>query len=73
MLLSQDGENIGTLSISHDVTDWHDMQQKLRGEMEKRKIPKSLLLSETPSYKTSLEASPDSIGIFNENIGLPSL
>ena len=68
VLLSQDGENIGTLSISHDVTDWHDMQQQLRGEMEKRKDTEVALAQRDTILQNILEASPDSIGIFNENM-----
>ncbi|MGB2146938.1 MAG: diguanylate cyclase domain-containing protein [Vibrio toranzoniae] len=68
VLLSQDGEAIGTLSISHDVTDWHDMQQKLRGEMEKRKDTEVALAQRDTILQNILEASPDSIGIFNENM-----
>ena len=68
VLLSQDGENIGTLSISHDVTDWHDMQQQLRGEMEKRKDTEVALAQRDTILQNILEASPDLIGIFNENM-----
>ncbi|MEZ8296206.1 diguanylate cyclase [Vibrio splendidus] len=68
VLLSQDGSTIGTLSISHDVTDWHDMQQKLRGEMEKRKDTEVALAQRDTILQNILEASPDSIGIFNENM-----
>ncbi|MGF1743598.1 diguanylate cyclase domain-containing protein [Vibrio minamisatsumaniensis] len=68
VLLSQDGERIGTLSISHDVTDWHDMQQQLRGEMEKRKDTEVALAQRETILQNILEASPDAIGIFNENM-----
>ena len=68
VLLSQDGSTIGTLSISHDVTDWHDMQQQLRGEMEKRKDTEVALAQRDTILQNILEASPDSIGIFNENM-----
>ncbi|MEZ8066941.1 diguanylate cyclase domain-containing protein [Vibrio sp. FF145] len=68
VLLSQSGETIGTLSISHDVTDWHDMQQQLRGEMEKRKDTEVALAQRDTILQNILEASPDSIGIFNENM-----
>ncbi len=44
------------------------MQQKLRGEMESVKIPKWLLLQRDTILQNILEASPDSIGIFSQNM-----
>ncbi|KJY82204.1 diguanylate cyclase [Vibrio galatheae] len=68
VLISQDGEGIGTLGISHDVTDWHDMQKNLRDEMEKRKDTEAALAQRDTILQNILESSPDSIGIFNENM-----
>lgn len=68
VLLSESGQNIGVLSISHDVTDWHDMQQQLRDEMEKRKDTEVALAQRDTILQNILESSPDSIGIFNENM-----
>ncbi|WP_261903610.1 diguanylate cyclase domain-containing protein [Vibrio fortis] len=68
VLIDGNGEKIGTLSISHDVTDWHDMQQQLRDEMEKRKDTEVALAQRDTILQNILEASPDSIGIFNENM-----
>ncbi|MBW3697105.1 diguanylate cyclase [Vibrio sp. T187] len=68
VLLSEQGENLGLLSISHDVTDWHDMQQQLRNEMERRKDTEVALAQRDTILQNILEASPDSIGIFNENM-----
>ncbi|MEF1227861.1 PAS domain-containing protein, partial [Vibrio fortis] len=68
VLIDGNGERIGTLSISHDVTDWHDMQQQLRDEMEKRKDTEVALAQRDTILQNILEASPDSIGIFNENM-----
>lgn len=62
------GEMIGTLSISHDVTEWHKMQQNLRDEMERRKDTEVALAQRDTILQTILDASPDSIGIFNENM-----
>ncbi|MGR5443808.1 sensor domain-containing diguanylate cyclase [Vibrio jasicida] len=67
-LVSQTGEMIGTLSISHDVTEWHKMQQNLRDEMERRKDTEVALAQRDTILQTILDASPDSIGIFNENM-----
>lgn len=68
VLLSSNGERIGTLGISHDVTDWHDMQKSLRDEMDKRKDTEVALAQRDTILQNILEASPDSIGIFNENM-----
>ncbi|MFB9217663.1 sensor domain-containing diguanylate cyclase [Vibrio sinaloensis] len=68
VLLSPDGSKIGTLGISHDVTDWHNMQRNLRDEMEKRKDTEVALAQRDTILQNILESSPDSIGIFNENM-----
>jgi len=68
VLLSSSGERIGTLGISHDVTDWHDMQKSLRDEMDKRKDTEVALAQRDTILQNILESSPDSIGIFNENM-----
>lgn len=57
VLIDGDGEKIGTLSISHDVTDWHDMQQQLRDEMEKRKDTEVALAQRDTILQNILEAS----------------
>lgn len=67
-LISSQGENIGLLSISHDVTDWYNMQRKLREEMEKRRDTEVALAQRDTILQNILAASPDSIGIFNENM-----
>ncbi|MGF1752469.1 diguanylate cyclase [Vibrio makurazakiensis] len=68
VLLSDQGEKNGVLSISHNVTDWHDTQQQLRNEMERRKDTEVALAQRDTILQNILEASPDSIGIFNENM-----
>ncbi|EJO9872521.1 diguanylate cyclase [Vibrio vulnificus] len=68
LLMTKAGEPIGTLSISHDVTEWHAMQQNLRDEMERRKDTEVALAQRDTILQNILEASPDSIGIFNENL-----
>lgn len=68
VLLSPEGRKIGSLSISHDVTDWHNMQRNLRDEMEKRKDTEVALAQRDTILQNILESSPDSIGIFNENM-----
>ncbi|NVD07438.1 diguanylate cyclase [Vibrio sp. JPW-9-11-11] len=68
VLISPEGETIGTLGISHDVTDWHNMQKSLRDEMEKRRDTEVALAQRDTILQNILESSPDSIGIFNENM-----
>tara|TARA_Y100001956_G_scaffold82895_1_gene106557 strand:+ start:1504 stop:3255 length:1752 start_codon:yes stop_codon:yes gene_type:complete len=68
VLLSPEGKKIGSLGISHDVTDWHNMQRNLRDEMEKRKDTEVALAQRDTILQNILESSPDSIGIFNENM-----
>lgn len=67
-LMSPQGERLGVLSISHDVTDWHNMQRNLRDEMEKRKDTEIALAQRDTILQNILESSPDSIGIFDENM-----
>ncbi|MDB1124847.1 sensor domain-containing diguanylate cyclase [Vibrio algarum] len=66
-LLSSDGEILGSLSISHDVTDWFKMQQDLRDEMEKRKGTEIALAQRDTILQSLLKSSPDGIALFNEN------
>ncbi|EGU43571.1 sensory box/GGDEF family protein [Vibrio ichthyoenteri ATCC 700023] len=68
LLMSTQGEPLGMLGISHDVTDWHNMQQSLRDEMERRKDTEVALAQRDTILQNILESSPDSIGIFNENM-----
>ncbi|MDG3089001.1 diguanylate cyclase [Vibrio hannami] len=67
MLISEDGEVIGSLGISHDVTDWYKMQQDLRDEMDRRKGTEAALAQRDIILQSILDSSPDAIGIFNEN------
>ena len=67
-LMNSHGDKIGTLSISHDVTGWYEMQQSLRDEMEKRKSTEAALAQRDSILQSILESSPDSIGICNENM-----
>ncbi|KQB09565.1 diguanylate cyclase [Vibrio metoecus] len=68
VLMSPEGENIGLLGISHDVTDWYNMQRQLREEMDKRRDTEVALAQRDTILQNILESSPDSIGIFNENM-----
>lgn len=68
LLMSPQGEPLGMLGISHDVTDWHDIQRNLRDEMEKRRDTEVALAQRDTILHNILEASPDAIGIFNENM-----
>lgn len=68
VLMSEEGKPLGTLYISHDVTDWHNIQQNLRNEMERRKNTEVALAQRDTILQNILESSPDSIGIFHENM-----
>ncbi|MBN3572630.1 diguanylate cyclase domain-containing protein [Vibrio neptunius] len=68
ILISSSGETMGSIGISHDVTDWHNMQQNLRNEMDKRRDTEVALAQRDTILQNILESSPDSIGIFNENM-----
>ncbi|WP_375751307.1 diguanylate cyclase domain-containing protein [Vibrio sp. HN007] len=67
MLISDEGDVIGSLGISHDVTDWYKMQQDLRDEMDRRKGTEAALAQRDIIIQSILDSSPDAIGIFNEN------
>lgn len=67
IMMSEQGEVLGTLGISHDVTDWYKMQQDLRDEMDKRKGTEAELAQRDTILQSLLDSSPDAIGIFNEN------
>lgn len=66
-LIDDHGAVIGTLSISHDVTDWHDMQESLKQEIEKREITEQALAQRSSLLNTIFEASSDPIGLYNEH------
>ncbi|MGF1696745.1 diguanylate cyclase [Vibrio lamellibrachiae] len=68
LLMSPEGEQLGVLGISHDVTDWHNIQKNLSDEMEKRKDTEVALAKRDTILQVILESSPDSIGIFDENM-----
>ncbi|PJC86215.1 diguanylate cyclase [Vibrio sp. HA2012] len=67
LLLSDTGEKLGVLGISHDVTDWYKMQQDLREEMEKRRGTEVALSQRDSMLQSIMASSPDPIGLFNEN------
>ncbi|MGF1699723.1 diguanylate cyclase [Photobacterium makurazakiensis] len=66
LLIGDKGEAIGTLSISHDVTDWHEMQEVLKNEIEKREVTELALAQRNILLDTILNASQDPIGLYNE-------
>lgn len=67
ILLSREGDIIGSLGISHDVTDWYRMQQDLRDEMDKRKGTELALAQRDIILQSLMESSPDAIALYNEN------
>ncbi|GHA51231.1 diguanylate cyclase domain-containing protein [Photobacterium aphoticum] len=66
-LVDDSGEVIGTLSLSHDVTDWYEMQEALKSEIEKREITEQELAQRNTLLDTILSASRDPIGLYNEH------
>ncbi len=66
-LTDNNGEVFGSLSISHDVTDWHEMQESLRQEIEKRELTEQTLAQRTNLLDTLFAASQDPIGLYNEH------
>ncbi|WP_231569091.1 diguanylate cyclase [Photobacterium gaetbulicola] len=67
LLIGDTGEAIGTLSISHDVTDWHEMQEVLKSEIEKREVTEQELAQRNTLLDTILSASRDPIALYNEH------
>ncbi|CAG18967.1 GGDEF domain-containing protein [Photobacterium profundum] len=67
LLIGDNGEVIGTLGISHDVTDWHEMQESLKTEIEKREVTEQTLAQRNNLLDTILSASQDPIGLFNQH------
>lgn len=67
MLIDDKGEVIGTLSISHDVTDWHEMQDNLKQEIERREITEQALAQRNNLFDTIMNACQDPIGLYNEH------
>ncbi len=68
VLMDDKGNPMGTLGISHDVTDWKQTQQALRDEMERHKDTEIALAQRDTILQSILTASPDPIGMFNENM-----
>ncbi|NOH71403.1 diguanylate cyclase [Vibrio pectenicida] len=68
ILISSSGEKLGAIGISHDVTDWHNIQKNLRDEMDRRRDTEVALAQRDTILQNILESSPDAIGIFNENM-----
>ncbi len=66
-IVSEEGEILGSLGLSHDVTDWFYMQQNLRHEMEKRRGTEATLEQRETILQSILDASPDAIALFYEN------
>nr|WP_086940518.1 GGDEF domain-containing protein [Thaumasiovibrio occultus] len=66
-LVDINGEVFGSLCISHDVTDWHEMQESLKQEIEKRELTEQTLAQRTNLLDTLFEASRDPIGLYNEH------
>jgi len=68
VLMDDKGRPFGSLGISHDVTDWQQTQQALRDEMERHRNTEVALAQRDTILQSILSASPDPIGMFNENM-----
>lgn len=66
-MIDEEGQVIGMLSISHDVTDWHEMQESLKQEIEKREVTEQILAQRNTLLNSILNASQDPIGLYNEH------
>lgn len=67
LLKNSQDEIIGLLSISHDVTEWHQMQEELRKEITRREDAEQLLATRSNLLEVIFEASSDPIGIYDSN------
>ncbi|MDD1794168.1 diguanylate cyclase [Enterovibrio sp. ZSDZ42] len=57
----------GTLSISHDVTNWHMMRQVMEQEIEARQEVEQQLKKHSNVLASIFKASVDPIGIYNKD------
>ncbi|OEE76881.1 diguanylate cyclase [Enterovibrio norvegicus FF-162] len=57
----------GTLSISHDVTNWHMMRQVMEREIEARQEVEQQLKKHSNVLTSIFKASVDPIGIYNKD------
>ncbi|WP_235869310.1 PAS domain-containing protein [Veronia nyctiphanis] len=67
LIRGDDGQLLGTLSISHDVTNWHMIQQVLEQEIETRQSVEQELNKRSNLLESIFKASADPIGVFNEH------
>ncbi|EOD78478.1 Sensory box/GGDEF family protein [Grimontia indica] len=67
VLLDDENSIFGTLSISHDVTNWHMMRQSLEQEIEARQEVEQQLKKHSNVLTSIFKASLDPIGIYNKN------
>lgn len=67
VLLDDESEVFGTLSISHDVTNWHMMRQSLEQEIEARQEVEQQLKKHSNVLASIFKASVDPIGIYNKD------
>ncbi|SIO04022.1 diguanylate cyclase domain-containing protein [Salinivibrio sp. ES.052] len=60
-------EVIGTLCISHDVTNWHQMQERLQKEAQQRQSVEQVLEQRSNLLSAIFQSSVDPIGIFDQD------
>ncbi|CZF79165.1 diguanylate cyclase domain-containing protein [Grimontia marina] len=67
VLLDDENHAFGTLSISHDVTNWYMMRQSLEQEIEARQEVEQQLKKHSNLLTSIFKASVDPIGIYNKD------
>ncbi|OOF01751.1 hypothetical protein BZG80_14735 [Salinivibrio sp. MA440] len=58
---------IGTLCISHDVTNWHQMQERLQKEAQQRQSVEQVLEQRSHLLSAIFKSSIDPIGIYDQD------
>ncbi|WP_153447722.1 sensor domain-containing diguanylate cyclase [Vibrio algicola] len=66
-LMGDAGIPIGTIGITHDVTEWYNTEQSFLYEMERRQNMEIELAQRDTMLQSLMNASPDPIAIFNQN------
>ncbi|CAG9000070.1 MAG: hypothetical protein CENE_02059 [Candidatus Celerinatantimonas neptuna] len=65
-LLDSHQQSLGVMSISTDVTNWHQLNQKLEQENQQRLLTEQQLEKQNNLIRSVFNASPDPIGFFDE-------
>ncbi|MFV0576396.1 MAG: PAS domain-containing protein [Vibrio sp.] len=65
-LVGDDGDVVGMVGISHDVSNWFYIQHSYADEMDRRKLAEGELAQTETFLQSILQALPDPIAIFNK-------